>query len=142
MPISGGWQTYSTQDPDYTESAAPPVVNTYYDSTTLINARIYNILCAVEDTDETLEVRIVVDGHTIPPLAFAATHSTEYACKIQNYVLTDTQAVIIEAAHTDISELKGYLCEGNSIVVSIRQTTDTGDGILKLLVDWGQLTNA
>ena len=142
MPISGGWQTYSYQDPDYTESAAPPVVNTWYPSTTLVNAKIYNILCAVEDTNETIEVQIVVDGHTIPAAALAATHSTEYACKIQNYVLTNTQAVVIEAAHTDISELKGYLCSGKSIVVSIRQTTDTGDGILKLLIEWSQLTNA
>ena len=60
---------------------AAPVQNTWYTILdTTPNVRIYDIVINVEDVDESLDVRVTIDGEILPMgSVVAAIHSTNYA---------------------------------------------------------------
>ena len=62
-----------------TLNQAAPVQNTWYDILpTTTNVRVWKVAVAVEDTNETLQVQIIIDGETIEGAAFPCNHSTSY----------------------------------------------------------------
>ena len=117
---------------------AAPVQNTWY--TILDTTRcvcVYQIGVGVEDTDETLECQITVDGETIAAVGRVSLHSTELGV----YVKASSITLVDNAIITPIANVLGVtmVVEGHSVKVQVRKTTATGIGNLTGIVTWGQL---
>ena len=124
-----------------TLNQAAPVQNTWY---TLLdtesNVRIYHICVGVEDTNETLEVQITIDGETIAADDEACTHSNTYHAWIFPNAINRTDLVkLIIHTTTDVSIYKGFLIEGKSVKVEVRKTTAAGAGNLVGICVYGEL---
>lgn len=138
MPIEGtvGY-AYEYQDPAVLNQAAP-VQNTWYTLLDTTNhCRIQVIGINVEDANETLDLKITVDGETINT-AVAATHSTNYYPYV--YVNAITQAPAISFPTT--VNARAYIIEGHSVKVELRKTTAAGAGNLTGIVVYGVLKRA
>jgi len=147
VPISGGWQIHEYQL-ELTLDQATPVQNTWYPVVSvevptgvMSNALMYGIGAGVEDTNETIQFRITVDGQTITSSAFPATHSTNYYAFIDHRAINQDVAGYFSTNATSGVQ-SPYLLNGKSILVELRKTTATGTGNLVGIVTWGQLTNA
>lgn len=124
-------QIWEYQAPAVLNQAAP-VQNTWYtllDTTS--NCRILEVVVNVEDANETLEVKITIDGETIQADDLAATHSTDYYAYIYNSGVTRLDYVKLIAYATEMPAAKNaFMIEGRSIKIEIRKTTATGAGNL------------
>jgi hypothetical protein len=129
-PIKYAWQ----HQPDAVLDQANPVQNTWY---TVLAAtediRIISFGAYVEDTGETIEGRIVIDGVTImvDPLAFAA--ATVLETVNNNPALPSFQWMAGATAY------RAFFIEGQNIAISIRKITANGVGILHGLVKRARL---
>ena len=135
-------QIYEYQSPA-TLNQAGPVQNTWYTILdTTANCRIYDIILNVEDTDETLECKITVDGETVDTTGFSlsATHSTDYrACRYPS-AITRTDHIRFDALATYYHDLEAApLIEGKSIKIEARKTSAAGVGNLTGIVTYGVL---
>ena len=134
QPTIFEYQTPATLD------QAAPVQNTWYtilDTTN--NAIINGISVNVEDTDETIEVQLTIDGETLSG-SVAATHSTSY------YVRHSLNGILridgLALGTTDYAQYRPYMIEGKSIKVETRKTTANGAGNLTGVVAYSILKGA
>ena len=123
-----------------TLNQAAPVQNTWYTILdTTKNVRIYDIAVNVEDTNETLEVQVTIDGQTIGANDEACTHSTQYFALMKLEAISRVCEMILvsEAVHDDA--FKSFVLEGKSVKVEVRKTTAAGAGNLTGIVAYGVL---
>jgi hypothetical protein len=118
---------------------AAPVQDTWYTVLdTVSNARVYQAGMNVEDTDETLEVKVTLDGITIGTVAIAATHSTAYYLYWVFDPITRTTKISLS---TTFQHARSFLLEGHSVKVELRKTSANGAGNLTGIVMYGVLKN-
>lgn len=120
-----------------TLNQANPVQNTWYlilDTTKYV--RLYGISVNIEDTNETLECRVTIDGETLGIAANAATHSTNYYAKFLPGAISRVNNLYINEI---TFPYKAFLLEGHSVKVEVRKTTAAGTGNLTGIVVYGVL---
>ena len=118
--------------PDATLTQAAPVQNTWYPIlNTTKNCRIYRIFVSVADTNETLEVKITIDGNIISG-SVPATAGTSYYVYFSGY----GNALIIDTV--DPIAAYAFLLEGRSIKVEVRKTTAAGAGTITARVKYAK----
>ena len=138
MPITGGpLFMFEHQDPALL-SQPNPVQNTWYTVLdTTRNVRVYNIAIGVGTANETLEIRVTLDG-TAYTGSLAATFGTTY------YAVMDPNAIAqvlqVNPSATAYNWYRAFLMEGHSVMIEVRKTTVTGAGNLLALVEYGVLT--
>jgi hypothetical protein len=116
---------------------AAPVQNTYYailDTTT--DCRVYTIGVNIEDANESLSLQLTVDGETIAPDNFAATHSTDYRGSLVFSAITRVDQMELDAM-TNVQLRPSFVVEGKSVKVELRKTTAAGAGNLTGVVLYG-----
>ena len=121
-----------------TLNQASPAQNTWY---TILSAtehvRVDSIGIGVEDTNETLEVRITVDGETINVASgAAANHSTDYYIFMQTRAISQDFVMQISTS-IDYPARRAFTIEGYNVKVEVRKTTATGTGNLVGVVTYG-----
>lgn len=116
---------------------AAPVQNTWYTILdTTLNARLLTIAVNVEDTNEDLQVQVIVDGETIEANSPATcVHSTRYFCTMT--VNPITLVDYIELTPTVLHYFRSFILEGKSTKVQVRKTTANGTGNLTGIVTYG-----
>lgn len=129
---------------------AAPVQNSWYwilgtgttggsITTSVEHCRVYKISVNVEDTNEDLELMIVIDGETLGGVAgVTATHSTDYYGYIRPYAVPRTDHAFLDTT-VNIPSLLAFVCEGHAVAVAVRKTTATGVGNLTGIVMYGVL---
>lgn len=123
--------TFELQE-DATLAQAPPVQNTWYTILdTTLNVRIYGVDIKVEDDNETLQVRITVDGQTKTG-SKACTADTSYDVR---FPYTGGVLIIDSTIRMDYST---FMIEGRSVKIEIRKTTATGTGTLRGRAQYGK----
>lgn len=132
--------THSALNPSFQADAilnqAAPVQNTWYTILdTTINAILHGVTFAIITTDETLEVKITIDGNSYTA-SQAATASTTY----QAYFAADYTGKYLTTVADTISPILwrkiGISCR--SLKVEIRKTTATGAGNLRAAVTYSK----
>lgn len=124
-----------------TLNQAAPVQNTWYTILdTTLYCRVWRIAVNVEDTNETLEVRITIDGEVIPSDGYNATHSTDYHIVLMPDAINRTDEIEF-TSETRMEYAQGFLIEGHSVKVEVRKTTAAGVGNLTGIVMYGVLTD-
>ena len=141
--FSGGrLGVFEYQDPSTLNQGAP-VQNTWYDIINETNARVYSVAANVEDTNETLEVRSIIDGVTSGAGSIGAINSTEYRVRWSYSAIARTVSMALIAESADQAVRRGaYLAEGKHVRIQVRKTTATGVGNLTGVAQWGKLADA
>lgn len=107
---------------------ANPVQHTWYTILdTTPNCRLIVANVAVQVADETLEIRITVDGHVYAG-SKAATAGSDYSTVWGDGVIV---SVITLQGATSQYRSYGFLVEGRAIKVEVRKTTALGAGNLQ-----------
>jgi hypothetical protein len=121
--------------PDATLSKENPDQNQWYtvlDSKK--NCRIYAVTVLVWTTNETLEVRITIDGQVLVG-SVEATHTTYYYVHHKLYAAA-TSALAIDG---NVFLLGHYApIEGREVKVEVRKTTNSGSGTLDARVTYAK----
>lgn len=128
---------FEYQTPGVLNQAAP-VQNTYYPilpETKLVE--LWGISINIEDADETLQVRLTLDGEILLSQAFAATHSTNYFIRRSLDAINQMAGLTIAATAYD--QYRGPFLEGHTTMVEVRKTTALGAGNLTGIVQYGIL---
>jgi len=130
---------YEYQTP-VTLNQVSPVQNTYYTVLDVTGGvHVYGYDINVEDTNETLESRITIDGSTISDITRACTHSTGYS-----YRRAPDPVNLIDQVYPDgvpDVNFRSILFEGVAIKIELRKTTAAGTGNLTAMVQYSILTN-
>lgn len=113
-----------------------PVQNTWYEAlpeTAL--CRVYGFGICIEDADETLQVRVTIDGIASTPADITATHSTPY------YIIRKLDAINRTVTYDQVAATPPltFMCEGKKVKIEVRKTTALGAGNLQAVVDYGVL---
>jgi len=112
-----------------------PVQNTWYEllpATEL--CRVYAAGINVEGANETLQVRITIDGKVSTPLDITCNHSTTY------HILRLLDAITQVVTYNGISTvIQAFLCEGKNVKIEVRKTTAAGAGNLTGICVYGVL---
>ena len=143
MPIVHGdrIQLYETQARSQLNQAGP-VQNTWYDLLPATdNARVYKASVNIEDVNETLECQAIVDGVTIPAVALACNHSTNYYITVKMDAITRTIYMEISATAADSNRV-AFILEGLSVQIQVRKTTAAGAGNLTGVCFYGVKAHA
>ena len=115
-----------TLQAEATLDQAAPVQNTWYTVLdTKANCRVWHIAARVDTANETLEIRVTVDGVTLTAQE-ACTAGTTYAIWFKR---TPTGNVL--DFYGTFWKYDTFLIEGRSVKVEMRKTTATGAGNLK-----------
>ncbi len=117
---------------------AAPVQNTYYTIMEEVDARIEEMHFGVEDTNETLQVKVTIDGETITSDAYAATHSTSYGVIRNQDAITRTEVLEFDSSPAHFEKYRSYMMDGHSVKVEVRKTTTAGTGNLVGIVSWNR----
>ena len=122
------------RQPDAVLNQPIPVQNAWY---TVLDskrpARIYCLAITVLVTDETLELRITVDGQVI-------TGSIGVTAGQNNYAYIYTSATLTAIAFTTTPpQHRSFQTEGHSVKVEVRKTTAAGAGNLQAAVGWAKI---
>jgi len=122
--------------PDSLLSQAAPVQNTWYTVlNTVSNIRLMRFAMGVADTNETLEMKITIDGnsYTGSQAAVAGNHYHGYVH------FHDAGTIISFDTSENHSESSfPYLLEGRSIKVEVRKTTANGVGTITAAAQYTQ----
>jgi len=111
---------------DATLSQAAAAQNTWYTILdTVVNARIYSIAVMMGTADETLEVRVTIDGQ---PLATVGVNCTAAAWYIVRR--SPSLATLALLAVTGAESENSFLLEGKSVKIEARKTTAAGANTL------------
>lgn len=102
------------------------------------NARVYNIAINIEDTDENLELHVIVDGITDAGVQIPATHSNSYRARKTYNAITRVSGIVFEV---DLLSEQSFLFEGREVQVLLRKTTAAGAGNLTGIATWGRKEN-
>ena len=138
MPHFGEWCPrhwhVPEHQPDIDFVQANPVQNQWYTILETTNARIIGIMLRVLDTDETLELRITLDGQVYmrPLLATAVTMYHVILKEVGNFFVFDPDSTIVAYQY------RAFLVEARSIKIEIRKTTIAGNGDLEADVIWAK----
>ena len=118
------------QQPNASINQATPTQNQYYTVLdTTANCRIISIALRVADTNETLELKLTIDGNSIVKYNISAAAGTNYYATIsQGAAYTESY---LQAGTTDFSQYRAFLIEGRSVKVEIKKTTANGTGNLQ-----------
>ncbi len=129
MPV---WQHQT----DATLDQATPVKDTYYTILdTTPNVRIAFIAVEIRDTNETLQVRITLDGVAIESNAFVMTADIDGFIMLEENI----DGFLLILGTTQRIGYRGYtLLEGKSVKVEVRKTTEAGTGNLKGCVSYSK----
>lgn len=128
-----GLEVWESQTPA-TLTQGAPVQNTWYEILPgTANCIVYDAVVNIEDTNETLEVRVTIEGRIIPAEPFAAAHSTNHNCRRFANAINGTERVALVVA----SQQYAYLWEGKSVKLEVRKTTAAGVGDLTGIVTFG-----
>ena len=121
--------------PDAYLDQAAPVQNTWYTVLdTVKNAVVYMIVSLIATTNETIEMRLTVDGNVITAVPAAYTADSNYYARISGLVAGN----IVNS--TTLYNLMSYgplFCR--SVKVEIRKTTAAGAGNLSCRVFYGKI---
>ena len=130
------YQTPATLD------QSTPVQNTWYTLLdTTANVRLQDIAITIEDTNETLQCQITIDGETLEAGSLAATHSTIYEAYIKlNSIGRKEEVILIQ--NDLIPQYRPFLIEGKSVKIEVRKTTAAGTGDLSCIATYGVLKDA
>ena len=140
MPTFHGEDKYifEYQTPATLDQAAP-VQNTWYTILpTTSNVLIHHIATNIEDTNETVEIQITIDGETITG-SVAQTHSDNYYWFWAADAISQTD--VMESSN-DIRYATNQVIQGKSIKIEARKTTAAGVGNLTGIVIYGVLKHA
>ncbi len=112
---------------DATLSQANPAKDTWYTGLdSKKNCRVYAVTVLVWTTNETLEVRVTIDGQVLVGSVEAA-HTTYYYVHHKLYAA----AALALAIDGNVFLLGHYApLEGREVKVEVRKTTETGTGTL------------
>lgn len=114
-----------------TLNQAAPVQNTWY---TILseqkNCRLIGFGASVAVADETLEIRLTVDGVVFSTVALACTAGTVY----YGYLSQNNVAQICGLSATEYTSFKTFIIEGRTVKLEIRKTTALGAGTLTAAV--------
>lgn len=113
------------------------------EATNVENVRIYDISTHMTVANETIEIKITIDGQTIDNIAngVAQDHSSEYQWYKSPIAISGIDSVYAyKAAPQNIT--KAFLVEGSNVSVAIRKTTATGLNDLHGIVTYGVLKPA
>ena len=121
-------QTFEHQ-PDAHLAQENPVQNTWYTVLDVTrDCKVYAVTVLVWTTNETLEVRVTIDGQVLVG-SIAASHTTYYYVHHQLYAA----ALAIDG---NVFLLGKYApIEGRNVKVEVRKTTAAGSGILECRVN-------
>lgn len=130
--------TFKTMLPAYLAQDTP-VQNTWYTVlNTTPNVRIRTLSGALTaGADETVEIRITVDGVTIPAAGETWTAGTFYTIYRQSDLSATNCGVLYKGTGTG-NVFYPLLIEGRSVKVEVRKTTANGASTLKLMVLYEQ----
>jgi hypothetical protein len=122
---------------DATLAQANPVQNTWYTVLdTTQNVRLISIWVQIEDVDESVQVRITIDGITLIGVSPLVADSQDFV----NLSYAGTDALTI--ASTVGYLYKAFFLEGRSVKVEIRKITNAGNGDLNCLVKWAKFVES
>ena len=138
--MNGRIGIYEYQAPAVLNQAAP-TQNTYYTLLEETNCLIYAATFNIEDTNETLGLRITRDGVVSTVFPKAATHSTRYEAFPFLDPITRTEGYGLDNTK-NIAEYKAFMVMGRSIKIEINKTTAAGTGNLTGIAAWGKLKDA
>ena len=121
---------------------ATPVQDTWYEILAATdNVRVYHIYVNVEDANETLDVRLTIDGEVLVG-ANACTESISYSMDIFGDAITRTDSLEFDKVPNDYVKMRAFMIEGKSVKVEVRKTTNAGAGNLTGIVMYGVLASA
>ena len=119
---------------------AAPVQNTDYTILdTTENCIIYQVAVNIEDTNETLDLTLTIDGETTITTGVACDHSNSYYLfKRANAITRVMDYTLIKTAATATDDMSAYIIMGKSIKIEVSKTTAAGAGNLTGIVIYGQ----
>lgn len=132
--MRGGCKTHPVpeQQADATLDQAAPVQSTYYTLLdTTKNARIYSIMVLIQTTNETLQVKITVDGEIWISTATACVAATPNYYYKTGHVVQGSLVTAGAIPYLDGVVGFRYPLEGRSIKVEVQKTTVAGAGNLQ-----------
>ena len=130
---SPGREIWELQPPVVLNQAGP-VNGTYYPllpATEL--CRVYNVAINIEDTNETLRVRAIIDGQTSNDQNIVCNHSTTYNV-IKRLDAISRQWVMY--AETNFNR-KAFMIEGRNVEIQVGKFTAAGVGNLTAVALYG-----
>ena len=134
MPLRRHWPPVPQHQPNGVLNQPNPVQNTWY---TVLDSkrptRIYCLAITVLVIDETLELRITVDGQVITGTIGVTAGQNNYA-----YIYTSATLTAI-AFTTTPPQHRSFQTEGHSVKVEVRKTTAAGAGNLQAAVSWARI---
>lgn len=114
---------------DASIAQAAPVQNTWYTVLdTIKNGIIYQALVVVADTNETLEMRITVDGNVLDG-SVSATAGSSYFAVLQASA-DDELNLVLSTDTSNRPKIKDFVVQGRSIKIEVRKTTAAGTGTI------------
>jgi len=123
--------------PDAVLNQAGPVQNTWYSILDTLNARIYGITVSIATTNETLELRVTLDGVVYTSAGGAVVAGADWEASF--YTRHDLRILAISViGATPKEHNRSFLCEGRQVLVEVRKTTVAGAGNLQGCVSYGQ----
>jgi len=125
---------YVEQTP-ITHLETPTVTNTWYESCHIYNARLYFIASRVSSFNETMEIRVTIDGQVIVSSA-AFTADTRYYVSRTVPSACDAVGMKIDNAG---KTAEAFLFEGKDIKIEVRKITTTGSTPFLVVVGYGEL---
>jgi len=124
---------------------ANPVKDTYYEIggtgfwATQKNVRIWSVGVNIEDVNETVAVKLTVDGIQYTTCGTALNHSSNYHA----YVHPSPIGGLIQVRLTTVASTRPvFLTEGGTVKVELAKLTEAGAGKLEGVVDWSILRRA
>ncbi len=137
--VHGGRLGIFEQQAPATLNKAVPVQNTWNQLLPATEScRVYALGINIEDANETLQVRITIDGIISTFIDITATHSTPYFIRREMNAITRTAGY----AEQTTPVMTAFLCEGKSVSIEIRKTTAAGAGNLTAICEYGVLKDA
>ena len=123
--------------PDAVLDQVDPVQNTWYPILETTNAEILGVAIGVLVADETLELRITLDGQAYVG-SLACTAGTDYEAVF--WTIQVSYGLHLRAVPATPAEIyRSVLCKGRSVKVEVRKTTATGAGNLRGCVSYGKM---
>ena len=124
-------------------SQAGAVQNTWYEVANLKNVEIYGLCIGVTVANETLELRITIDGVVYWGIVDVnlAEFSALDGIRISSIgISTQVLLLTVSAASVDLKYIKdpSFWCKGKTVLIEIRKTTAAGASALLVRGVYGQ----
>lgn len=100
--------------------------------------RVYKASVQVAAVNETLQVRVTIDGQVSIVQSFNATFGTIYHIYVNPYATDQTIRFHMTPTLNEVSH--AFLCEGHNVMIEVRKTSAAGAGNLTGVASFGVLT--